>query len=172
MTPDENLQELQTQNTESPAPQKHRLPTIRSAIPAVLINITTLAIAALCFFGWYDNQKPILIQSGYDQGYSEGYDIGHQNGYDAGNSYGYDKGKSDGYDAGYSAGKRKPILPHTKTGKRQDIIKAIPLENNMARKKPAKNHITKDMRLAKRRIQQRLLCWSIISSILLCFHFF
>lgn len=89
MTPDENLQELQTQNTESPAPQNHRLPTIRSAIPAVLINITTLAIAALCFFGWYDNQKPILIQSGYDQGYSEGYDIGHQNGYDAGNSYDY-----------------------------------------------------------------------------------
>ena len=42
MTPDENLQELQTQNTESPAPQKHRLPTIRSAIPAVLINITSL----------------------------------------------------------------------------------------------------------------------------------
>jgi len=46
--------------------------------------------------------------------------------------------------------KRKPILPHTKTGKRQDIIKAIPLENNTARKKPAKNHITKDMRLAKK----------------------
>lgn len=117
MTPDENLQELQTQNTESPAPQKHRLPTIRSAIPAVLINITTLAIAALCFFGWYDNQKPILIQSGYDQGYSEGYDIGHQNGYDAGNSYGYDKGKSDGYDAGYSAGKKKAYTSAYEDGK-------------------------------------------------------
>lgn len=117
MTPDENLQELQTQNTESPAPQKHRLPTIHSAIPAVLINITTLAIAALCFFGWYDNQKPILIQSGYDQGYSEGYDIGHQNGYDAGNSYGYDKGKSDGYDAGYSAGKKKAYTSAYEDGK-------------------------------------------------------
>lgn len=114
MTPDENLQELQTQNTESPAPQKHRLPTIRSAIPAVLINITTLAIAALCFFGWYDNQKPILIQSGYDQGYSEGYDIGHQNGYDAGYSAGkkkaytsaYEDGKTAGYNQGYSIGEQ------------------------------------------------------------------
>lgn len=172
MTPDENLQELQTQNTESPAPQKHRLPTIRSAIPAVLINITTLAIAALCFFGWYDNQKPILIQSGYDQGYSEGYDIGHQNGYDAGNSYGYDKGKSDGYDAGYSAGKKKAYTSAYEDGKTAGYNQGYSIENNMARKKPAKNHITKDMRLAKRRIQQRLLCWSIIGSILLCFHFF
>ena len=64
MTPDENQQELQTQSTESPVPQKHKSLTIRSIVPAVLINITTLAIAAFCFFSWYGDQKPILIQSG------------------------------------------------------------------------------------------------------------
>lgn len=104
MTPDENLQELQTQNTESPAPQKHRLPTIRSAIPTVLINITTLAIAALCFFGWYDNQKPILIQSGYDQGYSIGEQHGKEEASKESYNEGYEAGKKDGYNSGYSAG--------------------------------------------------------------------
>ena len=46
--------------------------------------------------------------------------------------------------------KRKPILLRMMMGKQQDIAKAIPLANSKAKKKPIKNHITKDMRPAKK----------------------
>lgn len=117
MTPDENLQELQTQNTESPAPQKLGYLLSVSAIPAVSIKYYNACYRRSLFLWLVLITKAYSNSIGYDQGYSEGYDIGHQNGYDAGNSYGYDKGKSDGYDAGYSAGKKKAYTSAYEDGK-------------------------------------------------------